>query len=111
NRRRIRLLISDNRSSSSAVPHYGFALNENGRELPIDSDVRAGPTIMLERGQPVGIMVVNRGDAPTAIHWHGIELESYFDGVAGFSGIEKRLAPVIAPRDSFEARFTPPRAG
>jgi FtsP/CotA-like multicopper oxidase with cupredoxin domain len=111
NRRRIRLLISDNRSSSSAVPHYGFALNENGRELAIDSDVRAGPMITLERGQPVGIMVVNRSDESTAIHWHGIELESYFDGVAGFSGIEKRLAPVIAPGDSFEARFTPPRAG
>jgi FtsP/CotA-like multicopper oxidase with cupredoxin domain len=51
-------------------------------------------------------MVVNRTDESTAIHWHGIELESYFDGVAGFSGIEKRLSPVIAPRDSFEALHT-----
>jgi manganese oxidase len=111
NRRRVRLLVNQNLSSSSAAPHYGFALNDNGSELAIDSDVRAGPTILLERGKPVGIMVVNRTDQSTAIHWHGIELESYFDGVAGFSGIEKRLSPVIAPRDSFEARFTPPRAG
>jgi FtsP/CotA-like multicopper oxidase with cupredoxin domain len=111
NQRRIRLLINDNRSSPSAAPHYGFALNENGRQTAVDSDVRAGPTIILERGKPVRIMVVNRTDESTAIHWHGIELESYFDGVAGFSGIEKRLSPVIAPRDSFEARFTPPRAG
>ncbi len=56
-------------------------------------------------------MVVNRTPEPTAVHWHGIELESYFDGVAGFSGSGTRLAPVIAPGDSFEARFTPPRAG
>src|SRR5260370_15999372 len=56
-------------------------------------------------------MVVNRTPEPTAVHWHGIELESYFDGVAGFSGSDGRLAPVIAPGDSFEARFTPPRAG
>ena len=111
NRRRIRLLVNDNRSSASTHPHYGFALNDNGRELAIDNDVRAGPTITLQRGQPAGITVVNRTDEFTSIHWHGIELESYFDGVAGFSGIEKRLSPVIAPRDSFEARFTPPRAG
>jgi len=45
------------------------------------------------------------------VHWHGIELESYFDGVAGWSGTTTRLAPMIAPGDSFVARFTPPRAG
>jgi FtsP/CotA-like multicopper oxidase with cupredoxin domain len=47
----------------------------------------------------------------TAVHWHGIELESYFDGVAGFSGMDSRTAPLISPTDSFVARFTPPRAG
>jgi FtsP/CotA-like multicopper oxidase with cupredoxin domain len=56
-------------------------------------------------------MVVNRTPEPTAIHWHGIELDSYFDGVAGFSGTAQRRSPLIAPDDSFEARFTPPRAG
>jgi len=45
------------------------------------------------------------------VHWHGIELESFFDGVAGWSGAGTRLAPSIAPGDSFVARFTPPRAG
>ena len=45
------------------------------------------------------------------MHWHGIELESYYDGVAGFGGSARRVTPVIAPRDSFYARFTPPRAG
>ena len=29
----------------------------------------------------------------------------------GFSGAAGHLAPVIAPGDSFEVRFTPPRAG
>ncbi len=42
---------------------------------------------------------------------HGIELESYFDGVAGFGGWGQRVTPIVAPRDSFEVRFTPPRAG
>jgi FtsP/CotA-like multicopper oxidase with cupredoxin domain len=45
------------------------------------------------------------------VHWHGMELESLFDGVAGWSGTGARLAPIIAPGDSFVARMTPPRAG
>jgi Multicopper oxidase len=45
------------------------------------------------------------------VHWHGIELESYYDGVAGFAGEGKRIAPAIEPGGSFEARFTPPRSG
>ncbi len=47
----------------------------------------------------------------TAVHWHGMELESFFDGVAGWSGAGNRLAPIIAPGDSFVAHMTPPRAG
>ena len=110
-RRRVRLLVRTNRGSTPATPYYGFTVHESGTEPAVDSGPRAGTPIVLERGQPVGIMVVNRTEEPTSIHWHGIELESYFDGVAGFSGIEQRLTPAVAPRDSFEARFTPPRAG
>jgi FtsP/CotA-like multicopper oxidase with cupredoxin domain len=45
------------------------------------------------------------------VHWHGIELDSYSDGVAGWSGSGAQLEPMIAPNDSFEVRFTPPRSG
>ncbi len=45
------------------------------------------------------------------MHWHGIELDSYYDGVPGWSGTAARLAPMIAPGDSFVARMTPPRSG
>jgi manganese oxidase len=45
------------------------------------------------------------------VHWHGMELESYFDGVAGYSGMGSRLSPAIAPGDSFVAHFTPRRSG
>ena len=55
--------------------------------------------------------MVNQLPEPTAVHWHGIELESYYDGVAGYSGEGKRIAPAISPGGSFKARFTPPRSG
>jgi FtsP/CotA-like multicopper oxidase with cupredoxin domain len=110
-RRRLRLLVRENAGGTEDAPYYGFALHESGAEPPPESGHRVGPPIVLTRGQPVSITVVNRTPEPTAVHWHGIELESYFDGVAGFSGAGTRVAPVIAPADSFEARFTPPRAG
>ena len=109
--RRLRLLVRENAGGSASAPYFGFTLHETGPEPPADSGHRPGPPIVLTRGEPVSITVVNRAPEPTAVHWHGIELESYFDGVAGFSGTGGRLAPVIAPSDSFEARFTPPRAG
>jgi FtsP/CotA-like multicopper oxidase with cupredoxin domain len=55
--------------------------------------------------------VVNRLREPLTVHWHGIELESYFDGVAGVSGSGERLMAPIAPGKSFVAQMTPPRAG
>ncbi|HJR58631.1 MAG TPA: multicopper oxidase domain-containing protein [Vicinamibacterales bacterium] len=45
------------------------------------------------------------------MHWHGIELESYYDGVPGLSGSGQRLLAPIEPGGSFVADFTPPRAG
>lgn len=71
-----------------------------------------GPVIVLTQGVPVAITVQNRLREATAVHWHGIEmLDSYFDGVPGFSGYGARLEPMIMPGGAFEARFTPPRAG
>jgi FtsP/CotA-like multicopper oxidase with cupredoxin domain len=70
-----------------------------------------GPPIMLTRGQPVEIELVNRSKQPTAIHWHGIELESYYDGVAGWTGTAQQTTPAINPGESFLVRMAPPRAG
>ena len=109
-RRRLRLLVRPS-GGTAPLPYYAFSLHERDTEPAVDTTRRSGPPIVLRRGEPVSIMVVNRSPEPTAVHWHGIELDSYFDGVAGFSGENRRLSPVIAPRDSFEARFTPPRAG
>jgi FtsP/CotA-like multicopper oxidase with cupredoxin domain len=70
-----------------------------------------GPPIILTRGEPTEIEVKNQSGNPTAIHRHGIELDSYNDGVPGWSGTSQQITPPIAPGTSFVARFTPPRAG
>ena len=108
--RRLRLIARVDTGGTDREPAYGFALEEPGRPLR-PATLLPGPTIVLKRGEPVSITVVNELPEATAIHWHGMELQSYFDGVADFAGHPGRIAPAIAPRDSFEARFTPPRAG
>ena len=90
---------------------YGFVLQTDAVPPARDSIVIPGTPIIVTRGEPVEVVVHNRTSSPFGVHWHGIELESFFDGVAGWSGTARRLAPLIAPNDSFAARFTPPRAG
>jgi manganese oxidase len=95
----------------AGVPRYAISLQDLSRGTPEEKAGLIGPPIVLTRGQPVEIEVVNRLKVPTAIHWHGIELESYYDGVPGWSGEGKQITPPIAPESSFVARMIPPRAG
>ena len=112
-RRRLRLVARVDTTARGTIeePAYGYVLEERGRALSSVGRLIPGPTILLRRGEPVSITVVNELPDATSVHWHGIELDSYYDGVADFSGHPGRISPAIAPRDSFEARFTPPRSG
>ena len=110
-RRQLRLVAQPDTGGTDADPAYGYVLHEGTKSIPASPPLLPGPTIVLERGKPVSITVVNHLREPTAVHWHGIELESYYDGVADFSGRRTRIAKAIAPGDSFVARFTPPRSG
>ncbi|MDP9177383.1 MAG: multicopper oxidase domain-containing protein [Gemmatimonadota bacterium] len=90
---------------------YGFMLQQ-GDSAPARDSIRIpGPVLELRRGEPVRLVVKNNMDEPTGVHWHGLEIESYPDGVPGFSGMGTRIMPPIAPADSFVAEFTPPRSG
>lgn len=111
--RRLRLLV-DERAPFGERPglHLRYTLDEDGAEPdPTAGSEPGAPTLVLRRGQPVAITVVNRLAEPTSVHWHGIELESFPDGVPGWSGTPARIMPAIAPQDSFVAEFVPPRAG
>jgi manganese oxidase len=92
-------------------PGFAFALQEGAGQLTEPSGRIPGPPIVLTRGQPVEITVLNKLPEPTSVHWHGMELESYYDGIAGWSGTPGHIAPMIQPGASFVVTFTPPRAG
>jgi manganese oxidase len=110
-RRALRLFVNQRAGVYGHASGYAFVLQDGAREPSSDSMRVPGSPITLVRGEPVAITVINRAREPVSVHWHGIELDSYFDGVGEWSGIGKRLAPSIAPGDSFVARMTPRRAG
>jgi FtsP/CotA-like multicopper oxidase with cupredoxin domain len=109
--RRLRLIAQPDSGGTTTEPAFGYVVQTEAASPVPTAGLLPGPTIVVRRGEPVSITVVNHLPEPTSVHWHGIELESYFDGVSGFSGQATQLAPLIEPRDSFEVRFTPPRSG
>lgn len=110
--RKLQLTLDER--SGGAQPHYGLQVSDFAQPSPSPERVTPqliGPPIVLTRGQPVEIQIVNRTKQPTSIHWRGIELESYYDGVAGWTGTAQQTTPAINPGESFVARMAPPRAG
>ncbi|MGH9521067.1 MAG: multicopper oxidase domain-containing protein [Terriglobales bacterium] len=81
-----------------------------GSNVQTSHDRSVGPPLILHRDEPVEITIVNHLNAPTTINWHGLELDSYYDGVMG-AGVGEQMTPMVAPGASFVVRFTPNRAG
>ncbi len=59
----------------------------------------------MSQGKPVRIIVENKLDEVTTVHWHGIRLPNAMDGVPGLT------QPPIKPGEKFTYEFTPPDAG
>lgn len=96
-------------AAKSTYPGFRFALSENG--VAVAPARHGAPPIVLTRGVPVGISVVDHLDEPTSVHWHGIEVQdSYFDG-GGLRDPWGRPSQMAMPGGSFEASFTPTHAG
>jgi manganese oxidase len=110
-RRKLRLHIGTRAGVFDGEPGYGFVLQDGATAPPADSVRFPGSPIVLTRDEPTEITVLNHADVPLGVHWHGLELESWADGVPGWSGIPGRVSPAVQPGDSFIVRMTPPRAG
>lgn len=107
----LHLFIDEGKRQGMTKPNMGYVLQEGALPPAADSVVLPGTVIMTTQNEPTDVVIRNRLREATAVHWHGLELESYSDGVAGWSGTAKRLAPMIAPGDSFVAHLTLRRPG
>jgi FtsP/CotA-like multicopper oxidase with cupredoxin domain len=104
--RQLRLVVREKAGVYGDRPGYAFVLDGSP-----DAFTVPGPTLVLQKGERVAITIVNQSNDRASVHWHGIELESFPDGVPGWSGHGDHVIPSIAPNDSLTVRFTPPRAG
>jgi FtsP/CotA-like multicopper oxidase with cupredoxin domain len=109
--RKLHLVVKKVDGAYGTEPTFGYFLARGDSTDKSASAMSPGPVIALTRGERVAITVVNQLSEPTTVHWHGIELESYYDGIPGWSGSGTRTAPFIAAADSFTAVFTPRLAG
>jgi suppressor of ftsI len=64
-----------------------------------------GPLIDVTQGAAIVVQFRNATDLPSAVHWHGIRLDSASDGAVGIS------QRAVAPGDSFTYRVRFPDAG
>jgi FtsP/CotA-like multicopper oxidase with cupredoxin domain len=108
--RKLTLIIGEKENYFDNSKGKGFQLWENGK-TKINGFSIPGPPLLLIKDQPVAIKIVNTLKEPTTMHWHGLEINSYYDGVSGWGYMGKKVAPLIQPGDSFTVHLTPSRAG
>jgi FtsP/CotA-like multicopper oxidase with cupredoxin domain len=88
---------------------YGFATDP---ALQPDSLTEApGPVLVFNQYQAADVTVHNTMSIPTGVHWHGLELDSWADGVPNWSASAGRMSPVIEPGESFTYRLSMMRPG
>jgi FtsP/CotA-like multicopper oxidase with cupredoxin domain len=108
----IRLHVRKDSVSGKLAPRFGVALAEPDEAPPPAGKVPfPGPPLILHEGDPAPIRVINETDEPTILHWHGLEIESLYDGVAGVTGYRGRRSPAVMPRDSFDVLLRTERPG
>jgi FtsP/CotA-like multicopper oxidase with cupredoxin domain len=109
--RRLDLFVNEGPARGRMPRTFSYVLQEGATEPAADSVRIPGSLIVLTRGQPTDITVHNRAGEPVGIHWHGLELESWSDGVIGWSGQGTNTAPPILSGEDFTAHLSMPRAG
>jgi FtsP/CotA-like multicopper oxidase with cupredoxin domain len=68
-----------------------------------------GPTLMVTQGSEITVNVTNEMDVETTVHWHGLRLDSRFDGVP--HGRHRGVQQPISVGGSFAYRLRFPDPG
>ena len=108
--RNLTLIVKEKPNWCDSTTGNGFILLEGDQTADQKVSI-PGPPLVLNRDEAVAIKVINKLKEATTVHWHGLEIDSYFDGVSGWGNFKNMLAPIIQPGDSFVVHMRPPRSG
>jgi FtsP/CotA-like multicopper oxidase with cupredoxin domain len=103
--RRITLHANELKTENNLYAEFDFEKSE------CDSVFSPGPPLILRQYQPTYVTVENHMSDATSVHWHGLEIDSWSDGVPGWSSSEGVTSPMIEPGEEFEYKLTLMRPG
>ena len=90
---------------------YRFGFSVDPATRPGVDEEAPGPALVFNQYQTVDVSVFNQMSVPTGVHWHGLELDGWADGVPNWSASDGRMSPVIAPGGAFTYRLSMMRPG
>lgn len=70
-----------------------------------------GPLLLLRQYQTTYITLENRLSFPTSVHWHGLEIDSWSDGVPEWSSSDGKYSPSVYPGEKFTYKLSAMRPG
>jgi FtsP/CotA-like multicopper oxidase with cupredoxin domain len=65
-----------------------------------------GPLLVLKQYQPTYITVVNKMPITTSVHWHGLQIDSWADGVPDWSASAGKSSLAIDPGKKFTYKLS-----
>ncbi|MBT8401445.1 MAG: multicopper oxidase domain-containing protein [Rhodothermia bacterium] len=99
-----------NEYPADTLHEYGFDLKEVS-DVSLERAIVPGPVLVMKQHEPTYVTVVNNLPVPTGVHWHGLELDAWADGVPGWSASDGRVSPEIPPGGKFEYKLSLMRPG
>ena len=106
----VELTLYANEYKPGGLLRNGFSLSPyfnpdtNSKSTP-------GPLLLMKQYQPTYVTVTNNMSFPTSVHWHGLDLDSWADGVPDWSASDGKMSPPIQPGEKFTYKLTLMRAG
>lgn len=92
-------------------PGYRFGFSLSPDASPDSTADTPGPLLLFHRFDTADMTVHNHLSQPSAVHWHGLELDAWADGVPGWSASDGMMSPMIEPGGAFTYHLSMIRAG
>lgn len=104
------LKLYANEYKTDSLSRFGFSLDPYYKPDSVKLTA-PGPLLIMKQYQSTNVTVSNRMSIPTGVHWHGLELDSWADGVPNWSASDGKVSPIIAPGKEFTYKLSHMRSG
>lgn len=104
------LTLQTHEHKTDSINKYYFLLGSDSNREPAPIH-RPGPLILLRQYQTAYITLVNNMTISTGMHWHGLEVDSWADGVPDWSSSNGLTSPVVYPGKEFTYKLSLMRPG